>query len=64
MLSIGIDIMGGDFAPREAVLGAIQAREEFGNKLHLLLIGDRNQALEIINESGANPVDFDYKYLD
>lgn len=60
MLSIGIDIMGGDFAPREAVLGAVEAQREYGNKVHLVLIGDREQALNIIKETESNPVDFDY----
>lgn len=60
MLSIGLDIMGGDFAPREAVLGAIQAHQEFGQRVHLVLIGDREQAIAIVNEAGANPVDYDY----
>ncbi|MBI3235908.1 MAG: phosphate acyltransferase PlsX [Bacteroidetes bacterium] len=60
MLSIGLDIMGGDFAPQEAILGAIQAQVEFGKKLHLVLIGDKDQALKIISEVGGNPFDFDY----
>lgn len=60
MLRIGLDIMGGDFAPREAVLGAVQAREELGERLHIDLIGDRDAAMEIVKEAGANPIDFDY----
>jgi glycerol-3-phosphate acyltransferase PlsX len=60
MLRIGLDIMGGDFAPREAVLGAIAARQEIGEKLHMVLIGDREQALAVITEAGANPYDFDF----
>jgi glycerol-3-phosphate acyltransferase PlsX len=41
MLKIGIDIMGGDYAPRETTLGAIDALKELPSDVELVLIGDR-----------------------
>ncbi len=40
MIRIGIDMMGGDFAPLEAVKGVAAFTEMNTNPVHLLLIGD------------------------
>lgn len=59
-MKIGLDIMGGDFAPQATVIGAIAANKSFQAGQKLVLIGDKNIALEIINEQGANPDDFEF----
>ena len=59
-MKIGLDIMGGDIAPQATVIGAIAANKSFRVGQKLVLIGDKNIALEIINEQGANPDDFEF----
>ena len=39
-MKIGFDIMGGDYAPKEAIAGAIIAQQEMGNTARIELIGD------------------------
>jgi len=40
MIRIGIDMMGGDFAPLEAVKGAVEFLNNNPQKAHLVMIGD------------------------
>jgi glycerol-3-phosphate acyltransferase PlsX len=54
-MRIGIDVMGGDFAPRAIVLGAILALNELSTKDELVLIGDKNQILPILAEQNVSP---------
>jgi phosphate acyltransferase len=54
-MKIGLDIMGGDYAPKAAVLGAIEACDLLGPDEHLVLIGDKNQALPFFEEKNFNP---------
>lgn len=42
-MKIGIDIMGGDFAPEATVMGSIQAAKSFSENEKLVLIGDREK---------------------
>lgn len=53
-MRIGIDIMGGDYAPREIISGAIQALGELPADVKLILYGDSNA---IANEFLKNAVD-------
>ncbi len=39
MIKIAVDAMGGDFAPKVAIEGAIQARKEMGSDIAIILIG-------------------------
>ena len=39
-MNIGLDIMGGDFAPEAIVLGAIEARKEIPSEHSITLVGD------------------------
>ena len=56
MIKIGIDIMGGDFAPLETTLGAIAAVKELPpQEVHLVLIGDETKILPILESNGVNP---------
>lgn len=59
-MKIGLDIMGGDFAPRATVLGAIAAQKALSADQKIVLFGDKDQALPIIAEQGVNPDVFDF----
>ena len=56
-MRIGIDAMGGDFAPLEIVKGAVQASKELPQGVTVVLIGDQAQVEEIFKQeqySGNN----------
>jgi len=59
-MKIGLDIMGGDFAPKATVLGAIEAQKVLSADQKIVLFGDKNLALPIIKEAGINPEVFDF----
>ena len=44
-MRIGIDIMGGDYAPNKTVEGAILANENLPNNIKLVLFGNKNNIL-------------------
>jgi len=54
-MKIGLDIMGGDFAPKATVLGAIDAYKSLDPSQKLVLIGDKEAALPIFEEQNFNP---------
>jgi len=57
---IGVDIMGGDYAPVETTLGAIQAQKELPENIRLLLIGDKDRITEIIKDRGVDSDLFEF----
>lgn len=59
-MKIGLDIMGGDFAPKAAVLGAIAAQKALSSEEKIVLFGDKNQALPFLNEAGVSPDVFEF----
>jgi glycerol-3-phosphate acyltransferase PlsX len=59
-MKIGLDIMGGDYAPKAVVLGAIEAFKSLLPGQTIVLIGDKEQAIEIINSQNINPDIFEY----
>src|SRR5471030_706512 len=59
-MKIGLDIMGGDFAPKATVLGAIAAYKGLSAGQKLVLIGDKEQAIAILKENNFNPDNFEY----
>ncbi|EHQ26807.1 phosphate acyltransferase PlsX [Mucilaginibacter paludis] len=59
-MKIGLDIMGGDYAPQATVLGAIAAYEALSEKEQLVLIGDKEIAVSILQENNFNPDHFEY----
>jgi glycerol-3-phosphate acyltransferase PlsX len=63
-MKIGIDIMGGDFAPKATVLGAILAYKELPNDVRLVLIGDQNAATEILLSVGHDVSNFDFVHTE
>ncbi|UKT63188.1 phosphate acyltransferase PlsX [Pedobacter mucosus] len=63
-MKIGLDIMGGDYAPKAIVLGAIAAHPSLNAGEHLVLIGDTEQIKPILLEEGFNPDHFEYVHTD
>jgi glycerol-3-phosphate acyltransferase PlsX len=59
-VKIGLDFMGGDFAPKAAVLGAIAAQKALLPDQQIVLFGDKDQALPFISESGISPDVFEF----
>ncbi len=51
-MRIGIDMMGGDYAPLETALGAMQAYRETGDQCKLVLLGDQDQIQAVFNQHG------------
>lgn len=56
MLKIGIDAMGGDFAPLVVVLGAISASKMIDNGSKIVLFGDKSQIDQILIDQNC-PLD-------
>ena len=59
-MKIGLDIMGGDYAPKAAVLGAIAASKALSPDQKIVFFGDKDQALSILSENQVNPDIFDF----
>lgn len=47
-MNIGLDMMGGDFAPQEAVNGVLEYLKDAPNDVHLFLVGDQQQVEPLI----------------
>ncbi|MCE9539836.1 MAG: phosphate acyltransferase PlsX [Bacteroidetes bacterium] len=58
-MKIGLDIMGGDFAPDATVSGALLAYNELPSTVRLVLIGDKEQIISSLTEKGADSNNFD-----
>ena len=58
-MRLGVDIMGGDYAPEQTVLGAIQALRELPSTVRLVLIGDRPAILSVLEREGVAPDGFE-----
>jgi len=58
-MKIGIDIMGGDYAPTETVKGAISAHKILDNDVSLTLFGDKEQIVKICSENNYSPENFE-----
>lgn len=59
-MKIGLDIMGGDFAPKNELDGALLALSTLPKDVKIVLIGDETKAREYISSQNANPDDFEY----
>ncbi len=59
MLKIGVDAMGGDFAPEAVVLGAIRAVGEMKDDVRLVLFGDESAIRAIMQREGVAADIFD-----
>lgn len=58
-MRLGIDVMGGDNAPKATVAGAILARNALAVSDRVVLIGDRELILSELKQVQASPSDFD-----
>ena len=56
--------MGGDYAPKANVLGAIEAHQSLTPDQHLVLIGDTKQIKPLLSDVGFNPDHFEYVHTD
>ena len=63
-MRIGIDIMGGDYAPKATVLGSILASKELSDDDKIVLIGDESQILPILKSENVDPAIFDIVHTD
>ena len=59
MINIGLDVMGGDFAPEVTVMGAISAFDNLYKNSRLVLIGDSKAIADICKREGFEPSRFD-----
>ena len=58
-MKIGIDILGGDFAPEANLSGAVLAKKELPGDVTLVLLGDRDQISSGLSSLNAHPDDFE-----
>lgn len=58
MIRIGIDAMGGDFAPNNVILGAIEAYSYIGTDTKIFLIGDEKKISEVCQHYGLDSANF------
>lgn len=58
-MKIGIDILGGDFAPDANISGAILAQKELPQDVKLVLFGDRDTIVDGLSKFGANADNFE-----
>ncbi len=58
-MRIGLDAMGGDFAPKATVLGAILAQKELSEKDRIVLFGNKALIEDEIRANNASVNDFD-----
>lgn len=59
-MKIGLDILGGDYAPKATILGAIEAQQLLTEDQKLVLFGDEEETKSLIAKAGGNPLDFEY----
>jgi phosphate acyltransferase len=58
-MKIGIDILGGDFAPNANIAGAVLAKKELPHDCKIVLLGDQEQILGGLSALDASPNDFE-----
>jgi len=63
-MKIGLDIMGGDYAPKANVLGAIAAHPLLSPGEQIVLIGDTQQIKPLLSENGFDPDLFEYVHTE
>jgi glycerol-3-phosphate acyltransferase PlsX len=57
-MRIGVDIMGGDYAPVATLLGAVLARKELPDDIELVLFGDQRTIEDAMTREGYDPSGF------
>ncbi len=59
MIKIGIDAMGGDFAPEVAVEGAVMSLNYLDKESRIVLYGDKERIVELLHKYGSSETHFD-----
>lgn len=59
-MKIGLDILGGDYAPRNPLEGAVLAQRELPDSFKIVLIGDEHAAKSFFAEQKVDPSLFEY----
>lgn len=59
-MKIGLDIMGGDFAPTNCLDGAIMALDTLPSDVKIVLIGDSEKAKSYLKEQGVSEDKFEF----
>jgi len=54
-MKIGLDVMGGDFAPEATIEGAVKALQNLSNGDQIVLIGDEQVIRKNLDDLGQNP---------
>ncbi|MCA0446715.1 MAG: phosphate acyltransferase PlsX [Bacteroidetes bacterium] len=52
-MRIVVDAMGGDFAPKNVILGTLEAIKETDSRFHIILTGDQDAIKQELTEAGA-----------
>ncbi len=63
-MKIGLDIMGGDYAPHSTLHGALLASKQLTTDEKIVLIGDSNVAKEILQQNNAELSLFEFIHAD
>ena len=58
-MKIGIDVLGGDFAPHANIAGAILAKEELPKEVVIVLIGDQDTILSGLSALDEDPAGYE-----
>lgn len=58
-MKIGLDVLGGDFAPKATMQGAIMAQKDLPATDQLVLIGDKEKILWFLKEENVSPDTFE-----
>jgi phosphate acyltransferase len=61
-MKIGLDILGGDFAPVNPLEGVALVHQELPDNCRLVLIGDQKIAQEFFKQKNIDPALFDYAH--
>ncbi len=59
-MKIGLDVLGGDFAPDSNIKGAIDAQKVLEESQRIVLFGDEEACRKAIEAAGSDPSKFDY----
>lgn len=57
-MRIAVDAMGGDYAPKAVVEGALQAQKELASDANIILVGVQDDILSCLSSLGASPESF------
>ncbi|MGO1242606.1 MAG: phosphate acyltransferase PlsX [Sphingobacterium sp.] len=59
-MKIGLDVLGGDYAPNATITGAIEAQKILKGDQKIVLIGDQKDTTERLKQAGVDLDKFDY----